>query len=183
MPCQLPGSFQLTSNILKPSPHFLCNGISYGYFDLDAHLITPTDASPFDTSEDCALHLHHHPLLVQWQIRGHGHGMRWPQHSICFLIILSYSISLRTPFMWTMVFIQPLDDSSCARWFAATAPFAFIKLRLFVMDKRFCYATPFFGIAHNWNDAPGPVSNLYTGFTPFLSAWIANSYTLFCEEW
>ncbi len=40
----------------------------------------------------------------------------------------------------------------------------------------------FFCVVHNWNDAPGPVSNLYTGFTPFLSAWIANSYTLFGEE-
>jgi hypothetical protein len=40
---------------------------------------------------------------------------------------------------------------------------------------------PFF-VAHNWSYAPGPVSNLYTGLTPFLSAWIANSYTLFGEE-
>ena len=39
-----------------------------------------------------------------------------------------------------------------------------------------------FSVTHNWNDAPGPVSNLYTGFTPFLSAWIANSYTLFGKE-
>ena len=181
MPCQLPGSFQLTRDILKHAPHFLCNGISYGYFDLDAHLITPTDASPFDTSEDCALHSHHHPLLVRWWIKGHGHGMRWPRHSICFLIVFSDSISLRTPFMWTMVFIQPWDDSSCAWWFAA-APFAFIKLWLFDIDKS-CYANPFFCIIHNWNDAPGPVPNLYTGFMPFLSAWIANSFTLFGKEW
>jgi hypothetical protein len=40
----------------------------------------------------------------------------------------------------------------------------------------------FFCIAHNWNDAQGPVSNLYIGFTQFLSAWIANSYTLFGKE-
>ncbi len=44
--------------------------------------------------------------------------------------------------------------------------------------------TPIFlSVAHNWNDAPGPVSNLYTSFTPFLSPWIANSSALFGEEW
>jgi hypothetical protein len=42
--------------------------------------------------------------------------------------------------------------------------------------------THFFCIVHNWNDAPGPVSNLYTGFMPFLSAWIANSFTLFGKK-
>ncbi len=60
MPCQLPGSFQLI--LLTHAPIFWVQWhYIYGYFDLDAHLITPTDASPFDTSEDCASH--HHPLL------------------------------------------------------------------------------------------------------------------------
>jgi hypothetical protein len=63
MPCQLPGNFQLTRDLLKHASHFVSNGISYGYFGLDdAHLITPTDALPFDTSEDHTLHSHHHPL-------------------------------------------------------------------------------------------------------------------------
>jgi hypothetical protein len=42
---------------------------------MDAHLITSTDASPFDTSTTCALH--HYPLLVWWWIRSRGHGMHW----------------------------------------------------------------------------------------------------------
>ena len=40
----------------------------------------------------------------------------------------------------------------------------------------------FFSVTHNRNDAPEPMSNLYTGFTLFLSAWIANNYTLFGKE-
>ena len=36
----------------------------------------------------------------------------------------------------------PSDDGSHAHCFVAAAPFAFIKLWLFDMDKRFCYATP-----------------------------------------
>jgi hypothetical protein len=55
--------FSFDKNSRNMLPYFGCNGISYGNFDLDAHLITPTDASPFDTSEDCASH--HHPLLVR----------------------------------------------------------------------------------------------------------------------
>ena len=184
MPCQLPGSFQLTRGILKHAPHFLCNGILYSYFDLDAHLITPTDASQFDTSDYCALHSHHHPLLVRWWIRGHGHGMHWPRHSICFLIVFSDSISLRTPCMWTMAFIQfsgmiavVHDDLQ------PPLPLLSLSSGYLTWKKGSVMPPPFFSITHNWNDAPGPVSNLYTGFTPFLSTLIANSYTLFGEEW
>ena len=45
-----------------------------------------------------------------------------------------------------------------------------------------CHPRFFVSIAHIGMMPPGPMSNLYTGFMPFLSAWIAESNTLFGEE-
>ncbi len=61
--------------------------------------------------------------------------------------------------------------------FADATPFAFIKHRLFDMDKKFCYATPIFflalpiiGMMHRTYVQHNP------GFMPLSSIWITSIF-------
>jgi len=123
------------------------NGISHGYFDLDAHFTTPTDSSPFD--------LRLLPCTITHFQSDNGSGymvMGCIGHELPYAFELDFPIqspyALHSCGPWHSYNVLS-DDGSHALCFAAAPPFAFIKPRLLSTNKRFWSANPpFFFLVH-----------------------------------
>jgi hypothetical protein len=129
---------RLLETTIRP---MLINGISHGYFDLDAHFTTLTDSLPIDLRLlPCTITHFQSDNGSGYMVMGCTIG-----HEIPYTVELDFPIqspyTLHSCGPWHSYNILS-DDGSHELSFAAAPPFAFIKPRLLSTNKRFWFANP-----------------------------------------
>ena len=114
------------------------------------------------------------PTLLRWWIKGHGYGICWPQYSISFLIGFPNSVSLHTTYSIHVDHgvhtIFPGTIAAAHNNLQLPPPLLSLSSGYLTWTNGYVMPPPiiFFSVTHNWNDAPGPMSNIHWHYTIFV---------------